>query len=268
MQIIRMFLLLATLTLLSVSCQKEGAGKFDDVPVVESYLSPGHHIRVTVSYKTPYDESVISYADDISNLDIIVITGGTEYHLIPAGNGIYEDTLGRISVMPDSTYSLHFVYNDLQVTSTTIIPYKPQDVTQSDTVIKMSQFDPDNPSGNTQPDPVEITWSNSDEDYYLVTVECMEQDLVPIIKDSVPANDIFASQPITGTSLDIQPMMFRYFGKNRIILYHINPEYSIFFMRQASSSQNYEEPPSNISNGLGIFTGINADTLYIRIIQQ
>ncbi|MFZ4523738.1 MAG: hypothetical protein ACOYNC_18695 [Bacteroidales bacterium] len=49
---------------------------------------------------------------------------------------------------------------------------------------------------------------------------------------------------------------------------YINTGYSTFFMRQASTSQSYQEPPTNIVNGLGVFTGINADTLYLKMIQQ
>jgi hypothetical protein len=128
-------------------------------------------------------------------------------------------------------------------------------------------MDPENPSGTKPPDPVEITFANSDNSYYLTTVECIETNLVPVYKDSIPANDMFSSMPVTGTQINIQPMRIRYFGMNRIILYHINAEYSKFFMHQASTSQNYEEPPSNIGNGLGIFTGINSDTLFLNVIQ-
>ena len=154
-------------------------------------------------------------------------------------------------------------YKGTEVSSTTMIPSKPTSVTQSVTFIKMSQFDPDNPTGSTHPEPVIITFANIDASYYLTTVECMDTTLVPVYKDSIPANDMFSSQPVTGTEIEIQPMRIRYFG-----LYHINPEYSTFFMRQASTSQNYQEPPTNIVNGLGIFTGINADTLYLNVIQQ
>ena len=132
----------------------------------------------------------------------------------------------------------------------------------------MSQFDPDNPSFSTQPDPVTITFANASAGYYIATVLCIDTVLVPVIKDSIPANDMLASQPTTGTEIEIRPMMIRYFGVNRIILYHINPEYSTFFMRQASTSQSYQEPPTNIVNGLGIFTGVNADTLFLRVIQK
>lgn len=261
-------LLIPILTIFSfTSCQKSDDVNFEDLPVIEAYLSPGKNISVKISQKTPYEGTVDTTSTEFDHLAVYVVYGNKKYQLIPIGEGVYTDTLSVLPVFPDSIYTLQLVYHDLPVSSTTVIPLKPTDVTLSDSVISMYQIDPDDPP-NSQPDPVEISWTNTDESYYLVTVECLEANLVPIIKDSVPTNDIFASQPVTNSELSIQPMMFRYFGKNRIILYHINPEYSIFFMRQASNSQSFEEPPSNIENGLGIFTGINADTLYIRIIQK
>jgi hypothetical protein len=258
--------LLSPLLLIPVllSCTKEQSG-FSDLPVIKSYLVPGNHIRVKISYKLPYEESVTSYAGDISKLDVTILAGGIGYRLIPQGDGVYEDTLGLITVLPDSAYELSLVYNGLPVSSATTIPARPSGVTQSDTAITLAQIDPDNPPAPGQQTTVDIAWSNREGDYYLLTVECLEQDPVPIIKDSIPSSDIFSTQPVTDSTYEIRSMMFRYFGRNRIILYHINPEYSAFFMRQASTSQSYEEPPSNITNGLGIFTGINADTLFLKI---
>jgi hypothetical protein len=249
------------------SCQKSGSAAFSNLPVVEAYLSPGAKISVQISGKIPYEENAFNESIDLNTLDLRIKYNAIEYPLTPEGNGIYTDTAGAITVSSDRSYSLLFLFNGNLVTSQTIIPEKPTSVTQSVTTLKMAQFDPENSSGTRPPDPVEINFENSDASYYLLTVECMETTLVPVIKDSIPANDMLASMPVTGDKINIQPMQIRYFGRNRIILYHINPEYSTFFMHQASNSQNYEEPPSNIENGLGIFTGINADTLYLNVVQ-
>ena len=250
------------------SCKKAATNTFSDLPVIQSYIYPGEKISVKISQKTRYEESAAVTVTDLNKLDVRVIAAGTEYTLVPAGDGVYTDTLGNIKVIPDSTYSLRIVYNGTLVTSTTLIPTKPASVKQSATSITMKQFDPANPSFTTQPEPVVITFANPKAGYYIATVLCMDTVQVPVIKDSVPSNDMLASQPSTGTEISIHPMMIRYFGKNRIILYHINPEYSTFFMRQASTSQSYQEPPTNIVNGLGIFTGINADTLYLNVIKN
>lgn len=249
------------------SCQKSGNAEFRNLPVVEAYLAPGDKIKVKISEKTPYDENSISGSINLNTLDLHVKFSGRDYPLISLGDGIYADTSGIIPVLSDSSYSLLFNFNGTQVTSSTLIPGKPTSVTQSVTSIKMSQFDSENPSGSSPPEPVEITFANDDASYYIATIECIDTVLVPVYKDSIPDNDMSSSQPVTGTSIEIRPMTIRYFGKNQIILYHINPEYSTFFMHQASTSQNYEQPPSNIENGLGIFTGINADTLFLNVIQ-
>jgi len=261
------FILMMVLMTVITSCSKSDTTPNSDLPVVEAYLSPGANVKVVVSQKVPYDESSTGPAANIDSLNLYIISGKSEVKLTPLGNGTYTDTLGLIKVNADSTYLLRFDYHGITVTSTTLIPTKPTSVTQSVYYIKMSQIDPDNPGGTTHPDPVAITFANADASYYLATVECMDSVLVPVIKDSIPANDMFSSMPVTGTEIDISPMMIRYFGMNRIILYHINPEYTTFFMRQASTSQSYQEPPTNIVNGFGIFTGINADTLYLNVIQ-
>jgi hypothetical protein len=252
---------------LLLSCKKSGNGEFSNLPVVEAYLSPGTKIKVIITQKSPYDLNAEIRTTDINKLDIKVEYSDISYTLVSLGNGVYSDTAGIIPVIADSTYVLDFVYGDKTITSSTIIPRKPTSVTQSATSIKMSQIDIDNPFGGTMPDPVKITFQNSDDSYYMATVECIDNNAVSVFKDSVPSNDMFSSIPVTGTEISIQPMRIRYFGINRIILYHINPEYSTFFSQQASTSQSYQEPPSNIQNGFGIFTGINADTLYLDVIQ-
>ena len=234
---------------------------------MEAYLSPGQKIRVTITEKAPYNEDARYTAVDPDALDIVVTFRGTGYHLQHTGAGEYSDTAGVIPVMADSSYSLQFLFNGNTIQSETIIPASPSGVTQSVTSIKMSQFDPENPGTGTHPSPVVIAFTNDDDSYYMTTVECMDSLLVPVFKDSIPNNDIFSSMPVTGTEIDIEPMRIRYFGLNRIILYHVNPEYVKFFRHQASTSQYYEQPPTNISNGLGIFTGVNADTLYLQVIQ-
>ncbi|MGC8802585.1 MAG: hypothetical protein ACP5PS_02250 [Bacteroidales bacterium] len=56
-----------------------------------------------------------------------------------------------------------------------------------------------------------------------------------------------------------------YYGHNYVILYHLNPEYAALYKFSGNTSLNIKEPTSNIVNALGIFTGINADTLNIYV---
>jgi hypothetical protein len=261
-------LVLSLLLLLLASCGKEEAGSFTNLAIVESYLSPGNKIRVTISLKEPFDANATADTSQLNNLNLKVKYAGTWYPLVPAGNGVYVDSAGNVPVIPDSTYYLSFYFSGSTVTSSALIPSKPASVTQSATTISMAQIDLSNPSFTHPPDPVVITFANSGAEYYFLTVQCTDSVKVPVYKDSVPDNDIYSSNPFTGTSIDIQAMRLSYFGNNRIILYHIDPEYAPFFSYQASTSQNYQEPPTNIANGLGIFTGFNTDTLYLKVVKS
>ena len=256
------------LVVILAGCRKNESDNFIDLPVVEAYLSPGHPITVRVSQKVPYDENTTAPSRDLDALGVTIGYAGQEYPLAVMGNGIYRDTAGRIPVMTDSTYTLRLTYNNTRVSSSTCIPSKPKSVSQSVTSITLSQIDPDDPPAPGQFTPVTISFANADESNYLATIECIDTTLVPVYKDSIPDIDMFSSHPVTGTEIEIRPQSIRYFGLNRIILYHINPEYRVFFLRQQNTSQSYQDPPTNVANGLGIFTGVNADTLYLNVIQS
>jgi hypothetical protein len=249
------------------SCIKSDKTSFTDVPIVQACIEPGTHISVNVSRKTPYDESEKLSDLDINSFQMKIRFAGTWYSLVSAGNGRYTDTSGVIPVIADSSYSLSFDYNGLDVTSSTTVPLKPHGVSQSVTSVSMAQIDLDNFTWTKPPDPIEISFSNNDASYYFLTVECIEITRIPIYKDSIPSNDIMSTPPETGKTIYFNPRNIRYFGHNRIILYHITPEYANCFTQQESTTQNYQQPPTNIQNGLGFFTGINADTLFLNVVK-
>ena len=55
------------------------------------------------------------------------------------------------------------------------------------------------------------------------------------------------------------------FGTYQIIFLRVNLEYTGLFGSSGSSTLSLEEPPTNIVNGLGIFTGVSSDTLYLEV---
>jgi hypothetical protein len=260
-------IILLSCILYLASCEKSGVATFENDAVVQAYLAPGQKVTVVISEKIPYDEGSIIEDTAISFLDMHVGYNGQSYSLTPIGKGVYSDTAGVIPLIADSSYSLSFLFDGKQVTSSTIIPLKPTGVVQSSTTIKMSQIDLSNMTGGEMPASVTLMFTNDDESYYIATVESLDTTESTVIKDSVPESNVYSTMPVNGTQVRLETMRMAYFGTNRIILYHINPEYRIFFMQQTSTTQNYQDPPTNIENGLGIFTGLNADTLYLELVQ-
>ncbi len=236
-----------TTAILFTGCSKSETNIFTDLPVVESYLIPGENVCVKISQKTPYLEEIPDPGSDISDLNIVIEYQNVEYLLVSLGSGLYADTSGVLPVRSDSSYTLSFTYNGQSVTSTTVIPSIPVDFTASDTSITFAQFDySTTPTPGTAITPISLTWLNTVEDYYMITVECIDSNATSVIKDSIPDDGVFTSPPFTGDEVELHPRMFKYFGRNRVVLYHLNPEYSSFFSQPVSTTQNYQDPPTNI----------------------
>ena len=77
-----------------------------------------------------------------------------------------------------------------------------------------------------------------------------------------PGN-MFQKPPTTASGLEIRAMEFQYFGRHRLILFHVLPDYASLYSDSQTSSQNLTNPSTSIMNGYGIFTGLNSDTLYL-----
>jgi hypothetical protein len=255
------------IVLFSAGCSRE-ENAADDIPVIEAYLIPGQKIGIKVMQKEPYYSDIGWVVSDLDGLHVVVTANEKTVTLTPAGGGAYCDSLGILPVYPDSAYNLSLIYGDMEVTSHTIIPYKPLNFNASPASITFEQRDPENPGFTTPPDPIVLSWTNADTGYYLISVTCIDTNRVSVIKDSVPEDMTGSFQPFVSDTFELHEMMFSYFGETRVILYHINPEYVSFFRTWMNNTQNYEEPPSNILNGLGIFTGINADTCIVNVIQE
>jgi hypothetical protein len=252
--------------LLSASCEKLTA-PFTDSPVIESYLSPGTTPLVKVSRQIPFASDAVYSEDDIDKLQITIKKGSETHTMVPAGDGTYTDS----SVTGEGDeFTLSFVYNFRKVVATTSIPAKPVNFAASDDEISVMRWTEGSTPGFgsfTSMEPISLTWDNDDNSYYIVVIECVEDVLDPVreYSDSIPPMGMFRKRPTTSQGIEIRPQEFQYFGKHRIILFHVLPDYASLYDEKISSSQNLTNPSTSIANGYGIFTGLNSDTLYIQV---
>ena len=242
---------------------------FNDIPVVESYLITTRPVSIQINRKTPYDANVALSADDLNLLQVKVLYND-QIRLIPSvGNGEYKD----LAFIPQEgvEYKLEFEFNNQTISSSTEILSKPENFKQSVTQIQMSgiDFSTRPPTRPVMPDPVKLTWTNGDNSYYMVVIENMETATTAIndYGDREPPGRFFRNAPTQTNQFEIQSMQFQYYGRHRLILYHLNADYAALYNDTGNSSQNLTNPTTNIENGLGIFTGINADTLLLNVIK-
>lgn len=247
-------------------CGKDNTQAYTDAPIIETYLEPGSYLSVKVSRQLPFLNEVEYSSDDINNLAISILFNDSIILLSPADSGLYIDS--SIIVKEGDMFNLSFSFNSKNVMAYTYIPSKPANLIQSATKIYVPRMDSTSgPPTGTMSDPVEITWTNDDESYYLLVVENMESSLDPIrdFGDQEPPGNRFRKSPTNSSFESIRPNDFQYFGTHRIILYHVLPDYAALYDQNSTNSINLTNPSSSITNGYGIFTGLSSDTLYIEV---
>ena len=248
------------------ACKKEQQ-EFTDSPIIEAYLESGNFVSVKISRQIPFSSDVTYSADDINQLTVNFEYNNTTYLLHPVDSGRYVDS--SLFVQEGAECKISFVYNSKNVSAYTYIPAKPVNFTQSATSIAIERQDSTSgpPTSTTMPNPISLTWDNSDVSYYLLVIENMEATLDPIrdFGGNAPPGNRFRKSPTNSSSEEINSREFQYYGKHRIILYHVLPDYATLYEQNSTSSQNLTNPSTSITNGYGIFTGMNSDTLYIQV---
>jgi len=256
------------------SCQKTEVADFQDKAVVEAYLFAEQIPVVKISKLIPFSGSATFSDMDIDKLSIQITekSTGKIFLMSSMGEGKYKNEL--LQVKTGETYSVTFPYNGEVVDATTTVPGKPQKVKATPTSVTVTQ--PGEMSGEPggggpgRPSDILITWENSEKSYYLIVVQNMETAPVAIYdedeEDERPSMS-FRSEPTQADSCKINSMTFQYYGRHRVIVNKIQPEYALLYSNNSNSSQSLTEIHANVTNGFGIFTAINSDTLFVRVLK-
>jgi len=121
------------------------------------------------------------------------------------------------------------------------------------------------------PDPVEVSWNNEDGDYYYVLIKNIETD-PEYVNENIAQFEgqlQFITDPQISSIYVIRAQRdLMQFGTYQIIVFRVNPEYAALYESTGASTLSLEEPPTNIVNGLGIFTGVSSDTLYLEVTKD
>lgn len=271
------------ISILFVSCAEfeNGVQETDPKPVVEGYLIPGVQVTIRIHKEIPYTaDSTANKEVPIDGLAIKLTGPNSSVTLISKGSGLYQAP-ADFAVKVGGVYSLNFDYHGKAISAITKIPSKPVQYAADKTIISRQAVNLTPGFNNgTRPggfggseNSITLTWSNPDNDYFISVVENLESNPVEIIKFPVDTTRVrpnirFRNEPIQGTVATIRSQSFQYFGHHRIVLFKLNPDYVALYQRNGNTTQNISTPPTTINNGLGIFTGVNADTLFVRVIPE
>lgn len=249
-----------------------------DKPIIQAYLAPSQRVKLTAFTEIPYTNADGGgKSEPITGLTITIKdNNGKVFTLTDKGNGTYESASNEKIGGAGTSYTLELEYKGRKVQAVTTIPEKPKDFKINKSLVYRTKIDLSgggfpggNPFGSSEENtPVDATWTNPDKANYFVAAVNVTENPEQIIKlpdgREIPRRR-FTNEPVSGTSSSLNIQNFEYFGDYRVVLYRVNEDYVALYQSGGTTSQNLSTPPSSISNGLGIFTGINADTLLLEV---
>lgn len=246
------------------ACKKNDNAVIANRAVVVAYLIPGKAVQVKIYQQKAFDDTA-TYGELVSGLNAQLSDGQTSQSLQETATGTY--TYADTSYLQTGkTYTLNFSYNGEDVSATTTIPAKPVNYTATVTDVVMPALEYGLPGGGTDSVAISFRWDNPDSVYHVLV---FKNDLSSPFRTNssrgnAPVNFTINAKQTTG--YDINYRSFNYTGVYRAILFHINKEYADVLSTNANtSSQQLSNPPGNITNGYGIFTAMQADTIVLQV---
>lgn len=248
--------------------------------VIEAFLYAGEPID-DIRIKTTYD---LSSEEDVSvpinNAIVTLIKNGERYNLISSGDdGFYNYPGNDVTVETYDIFQLEVSYNGISAMAETIVPTP----TNGLSISEDSLFVPILPitAGmdsivNTirnflTNSVINATWDNPNEDLYFMVVESVSDTLDPIFPTQVIdvlARFRFVSEPTDGTSISFIAGTLESFGTYSVKVYHINQEYADLYENREQDSRDLNEPPSNITNALGVFSAFNSQEVFFEVARE
>ncbi len=258
------------------SCEQESIENVEsESAVLEAFIYAGQpldSIRITQSFSYGQVDTNIIVLDDLN----VMISDDTESFLLtPMGDGFYQNL--AVEIQPDQNYRLEFMWQDETVIADTYVPGK-REATISAETVELDKIEEGSFGGfGEMPDPIEITWDNPEGGYYYVVVKNLEEDPeyvnenIAVLEEENSGRQPFQfiSEPQITDFYAINPRReLIQFGTHQIIVFRVNAEYAALYESSGSSTLSLEQPPTNVTNGLGIFTGVSSDTLYLEVEEQ
>jgi hypothetical protein len=173
----------------------------------------------------------------------------------------------KLILSSGKTYTLTFTYMGAAVTAVTTLPAKPTGYTTSRTTINMPLVTTRDPGGEDSI-AVKLKWNNPDSLYHVIVFK--NDDNSPYnLRPQMNGLVNFTINAKTADHYDVYYRTFNYLGVYRAILYSVNKDYTDILASNANTtSQKLSDPPGNITNGFGIFTGMRADTIALTLVQK
>ncbi len=248
-----------------ISCREELRTDLNDKILIESFIMHGQdNNTIEIRLFSPLSKSdssplITPQNTQISNLSKNVV-------LFPEfeSNGIFKLDSRALKLGEEDILELRINYKGEEIYASTTVPNRTQEIELSNPDLKINYI------VDAIPNRITMRWTpESDPDYYLIEIDTASKNPQKINDDRInsdPSNPYInkIGFPISGSEIEISYPSVGYFGRHRIVLHHISKDFYDLYNNPVQGS--YNKLNQSVVNGLGIFTAINSDTIYFRVV--
>jgi hypothetical protein len=241
--------------------------------VVEAFLYAGEpigDIRLTESVLL----SDTIDAPPINDADVVMVKNGLSYALVAVGDsGYYEYHGADLLVEAGDTFGIEVTYLGAVATGETVVPDPPVGVEIDGDTLWVPEFGVGIGGGgfNRENSQLAASWDNPEQLLHYVVIESLEDSAESIIPDEFPrfkGGFRLVAPPTPNDYYFINMMALENLGPHVAKVFRVNEEYAQLYENRTQDSRDLNEPPTNISGGLGVFSAFNSDSAFFVVVRD
>lgn len=270
------------------SCEEESIYTPDERFVLQAYLYANESL-IEVSVKNAVPLTVAdSVGEPINDAVITLYRNNMAYSLISnSDTGTYYYPADDLIIETGDAFSIEATVGEKTATGITSVPEAPQGVTMSSETIGLPEIKIDPYTGRPEHGAIkelmglqggvqlEILWDNPNNELHYVVIENAENNQESIFPDMMgkfgrAGKGAFRkiTPPTRENFYQIEFGEIQYWGDYNVKVYRVNKEYADLYENLEQDSRDLNEPPTNIANGLGIFSAFNSQNAYFTVVKE
>lgn len=231
--------------------------------VVEAFLFAGEPVDdVRLTQTVPLGEDP-ALAPTVNDAIVTLVRGGNRWLLSPLEEpGTYGHPDDDLEVREGDLFRIEVEAFGRTAIGETVVPGPPEGVELDKDNLEVPELTP----GSFQPGVLEtlqitVIWENPDAILHFVDVEGLDleaESIFPgVIREGVRRFRIRGA-PTEENFHAIGLRQLEHLGPHRAIVYRVNKEYADLYNNRVQDSRDLNEPPSNIRDGLGVFSAFSS----------
>jgi hypothetical protein len=250
-------------------------------PVVRAFLYAGQPVNdVRLTWTVPIntsDTASAQVAPPINDATLVLVRNGVRYPLVKSAgdSGYYQYNGTGLVVREGDVFTLEGSVNGRALSARTVVPVRPTGARMGSSTLSIPTLTFGGGLGGLRPDfssaQTLVRWTKSPGSLYFVTLENVES--TPVAVDIVFPGGIRGRRrvifaPTAADSLPINALGLPYYGRYQVYVWRVNEEYAQLYATLQQDSRDLNEPFTNVSGGLGVFTAFAADTTSVFVVKK